>query len=186
MTSLFPVTAGQRLTPAVINHAYSLSDTDVTTVTAASFADLSSVYQIPASNAAVGVAYRLTAAGNGTQGSTAQSISMGVALAGSTLGITPGSGNGFAATSTAFRWVAVATLIPVTIGATATWQGSIRFTLTQDTAGSNSLTLAGGSPTSLPAQDSTTANDFSIQAEWASGTGSPTITCVQTTFERLG
>ncbi len=185
--ALFPMQAGQRITAAAINHMYGITDTSVTTPGApTSFTDLSTVYTIPASDAAVGCSYRLTASGYGTQGSTAQTVSVAVALAGSTVGITPTSGSGFAAVSTAFRWTAIATLTPQTVGSTATWTASIEFVLTQNTAGSNSEPLAGGSPTSTVTQDSTVANTFSIQMKWGAATGSPTITCSKTTFERLG
>lgn len=190
--TVFPVAAGSRITSAVINHAYTIADANVTTVTAASYAELSTVYQIPANDAAVGMAYELTCFGYGTWGSTAQTLQLGLNLNGSIMGIAPTIGSTAFATSEGFRWRISLILIPVTIGATATWMGSIEGVVCQTAnnilpgAGNqDSVPLAGGNSTAVT-HDSTAGNDFSLQAQWGATTGASTITCTGTRYTRCG
>lgn len=188
----FPAPAGSRLTTALINHAYSISDANVTTVTATSATDLSSVYQIPASDAATDVMYELLAWGNGTWGSTAQNLFFFTALAGSALGQGSEIYSGLFNTSQVFRWRYTARLICVTTGSSATWQqqgdgviSRYNGTLAPGSATTNSMGFTDSNTTAVT-QDSTVANDFSVQAYWASATGSPTLTCHGTRFSRCG
>ena len=98
-----PFLAGQRLTAAALNHMYGSGDATTRTVTAASETLIPSQYVITANDAAVGVAYRLSWWGNGTEGSSAQTLAFrsniisGAGLAATTIA------SGFASTNAGFR-----------------------------------------------------------------------------------
>jgi hypothetical protein len=192
MTSPFPVVAGQRITPAVLNHAYTYADTNSHTVTAASYSDLSSIYTIPASDAATGMSYEITAFGNGTTGSTAETMQFGLLLGSSIVGVAPLIGSSAFATSEAFRWEVTIKLIPATIGSTATWFGSVEGVVTESPnailpgAGSQDTVPFAGGNSSAYTQDSTVPNAFGLQFAWGGTTGSPTITCTGTRYTRCG
>ena len=83
------VLAGQPITPAVLNRIYGTADTTAHTVNNTTFANLSSSYNLPAGDALAGTAYRLTTFGNGTWGSTQQTLTLACALAGTQIGTTP-------------------------------------------------------------------------------------------------
>lgn len=186
----FPVAAGQRAVPAAVNHAYSQSDSNVTTVTATSATDLSSVYQIPASDAYAGLMYELTAWGSGTWGSTTHNLQFWTALAGSALGAGSKIAAGALPASQIFRWRYTARLLCVTTGSSGTWlqegDGIIacyNTALSPGTAATNTFGF-GDSLTSAITQDTTVANDFSVQADWGGTTCS--ITCYGTRYTRCG
>lgn len=188
----FPLSAGARLTAAAIDHMYAISDANVTTVTAAAYTDLSSIYPITASDAAVGTAYRLSCFGNGTTGSTAQTMQFGLNLNGTILGIAPVIGSSAFATSLAFRWKATLLYIPVSTGVTGTWVGSLEGAITEapnnvlpNGSTQNSIGFAGG-PSAAATQDTTVTVGISLRFQWGNATGAPSITCIGTTFERLG
>jgi hypothetical protein len=192
MAVAFPISAGQKLTAAVLNHAYAIADTSVTTVTAASASNLSTVYVIPANDMAVGVAYRLSCGGDGTQGSTRQNMTFAAGLAGASVGFQPVIDATALAVSALFRWEAEILLIPVTTGGAATLHTRIKGCVTQSanniipgTAANNSIPF-GGHSLAATAGDTTVANNFAVRFLWASTTGGPTITCRSTLFERLG
>lgn len=186
-----PVLAGQRITTDVLNRIYGIADTTAHTVTATTFTDLSSVYQLGANDAQDGTAYRITAVGNGTWGSTQQALTVACALAGTAVGTTPAIASTALSASAAFDWEFCARLVCVGPGATATWMASVSGIVTQSanavipgTAADNSVPLAGCTHTAVT-QDSTIADAFSIQAKWAATTGTPTLTCRYTLFERV-
>ena len=188
----FPAPAGSRLTTALVNHTYSISDVNVTTVTAASYTDLSSIYQVPANDAALGISYELLAHGNGETGSTSQTLQLGIYFGSSILGIAPTIGTTAWSTSLAFRWWARLEITPNGSSSTTGWQGSLAACLTYSggnvvPGGSSNFTipLAGGT-SSTATVDATAAQDFSLRCQWGSATGSPTITCVKTRYTRLG
>lgn len=186
-----PVLAGQRITTAVLNGIYGIADTTAHTLTATTFTDLSTVYQIPAADAQVGTAYRITAVGNGVWGSTQQALTVSCALAGTAIGTAPAVASTAFAASAAFDWEFCARLVCVGPGAAATWMASVSGILTQSanaiipgTAADNSVPLVGCTHTAVT-QDSTVADAFSVQAKWASATGTPTMTCRFTLFEKV-
>jgi hypothetical protein len=188
----FPVAAGARITTAVINHAYSISDVSVTTVTAASYTDLSTVYTVPANDAALGVSYELMAHGYGTWGSTAQTLQMGLFFGAAIVGVAPTLGNSVFAISTPFRWKVTLELTPNGSSSTAGWMGSLAGVITESnanvlptTGANNSVAYAGGNSAAVTV-DATAAQVFSLRCQWASTSGAPTITCVKTRYTRLG
>ena len=194
MAVAFPISAGQKLTAAVINHQYSIADTAVTTVTAAgpTSSNLSTVYVIPASDAAVGMAYRLTCGGDGQQGSTRQTLRFDVGFGGTSVGFGVIIDTTALAVSATFRWTATIMLIPITIGGSATLNNMISGCVTQaannlipGTAANNTIPFGGANITATTG-DSTVANNFALRFQWGSTTGAPTITNRSTIFERIG
>lgn len=185
------VLAGQTITPAVLNRTYGTGDSTQHTVNVATFATLSTVYTIPALDALTGTAYRVSCFGNGTWGSTQQNLSFGMFLAGTQIGASVTANSTVFPTSAAFDWEAEFTIWCVTAGSSGTWIGRIRGTLTETannivvgTAADNSVPFAAGVHTAVT-QDTTIDNTFAIQAKWASTTGTPTMTCLSTLFEKV-
>jgi hypothetical protein len=194
MAVAFPISAGQKLTAAVINHQYSIADTAVTTVTAAgpTSSNLSTVYVIPANDAAVGMAYRLTCGGDGQQGSTRQILHFNAGFGGASVGFDVLIDPTALAVSATFRWNATIMVIPITIGGSATLNNMISGCVTQaayniipGTAANNSIPFGGANITATTG-DTTIANNFALRFQWGSTTGAPTITSRFTVFERLG
>lgn len=193
MAVAFPVAAGQRITAAVLNHMYAIADTATTTVTAASASNLGTVYVIPANDMAVGVAYRLSCGGDGTQGSTRQNLQFNAGVGGTSVGFSVIIDSTALSASATFRWKAVIMLIPVTIGASGTYDTSIEGCVTQaannlipGTAANNTIPFGGHNLTTGTGLDTTAAQNFALRAQWGSTTGAPTITNRSTVFERLG
>jgi len=163
----------QSLWQGVLSSAYAADFTHYT-VTAASATQCSKAWSIPANDAQVGTTYRLTLAGNGTQGSTAQGLffetSGGFAE-------TPLAAS-FVGTSTAFFFKVVFEITVITTGSSGTCNVS-------------GTAIAGGSEASVgftqaAAFNTTSAFTFEIESFWSSTTGTPTMTCYQSYLERLG
>ena len=179
-----PFLAGQRLTAAALNHMYGSGDATTRTVTAASETLISSQYVITANDAAVGVAYRLSSWGTGTQGSSAQTLAFrsniisGAGLAATTIA------SGFASTNAGFRWWARMTCLVSAIGSGGTITGFIEGGVVQVSTTNASTNFnaewEGG------AVNTTTNWGIEIDCQWGSTTGSPTISCAGTLFERVG
>lgn len=185
------IVAGQRITPAVLNRIYGTADTNAHTIIATTFTDLSSVYQIPAGDAQSGTAYRLSIFGNGTWGSTQQVLTFTTALAGTAIGTAPAIASTALSASAAFDFDVSVLLICVTPGSSGTWaarvSGQVNETanaLLPATAADNTIGLTGCTHTAVT-QNTTIANNLSIQAKWASATGAPTLTCNGTLFEKV-
>src|SRR6266487_2478549 len=117
---LATATAGQRVTANLLNRIYGMADSNSHTVTAAAQTDLSSVYTIPANDAAVGTAYLMKCGGTGTWGSTQQTLSFRGFLTGSTgLNAVTIQNTAFSASAN-FRWGAQLLVIFTTVGAAPT------------------------------------------------------------------
>lgn len=175
--------AGQRITPTLLNRMYGQADTNSHTVTAASLADLSSVYVIPANDGTANTAYRLHAYGNGTWGSTAQNLTFQATLGASTSLGSNAIPSTALPTGTSFRWSATLNLVVATTGSTGTAIGEITAHVYATSGAGNAgrIVACAGSV----AMDTTAANNFKLQADWASTTGASTITCLATIFERV-
>jgi hypothetical protein len=175
--------AGQRITASLLNRMYGQADANAHQVTQASLTDLSTVYVIPANDAAVGTAYRITCYGQGTWGSTQQQLNMQITLGSSTsLGQANIPSTALAA-STSFRWYAVMNFVVATTGSSGSaiggLDGHIYATGATGTAG-RAIACAGA-----VTMNTTVANNFRLQASWGSTTGTPTLTCLATIFERV-
>lgn len=183
------VTAGQRLTPAVLNRIYGLADTSSATVTANAYTQLSGQYIIPGGDADVGTAYRLTAFGNGTWGSTQQELDLRVTLGGTQLTSSAVAAAAFSA-SASVRWRYCAVIIVASTGSAGTVVQNVSGEIVEaanplnpGTASTNAVALCAGQGTT--AFNTTISNAFQIEAKWAATTGAPAVTCLGTLFERL-
>ena len=185
------VLAGQTITPAVLNRIYGIADTTSHAVNNTTYANLSSSYSIPAGDALVGTAYRLTTYGNGTWGSTQQALTVACNLAGTNVGTTPAIASTAFSASGVFDFEFEIKIVCVSTGTTGTWIASIRGGANQTTnpvlpgtAADNSAGIYGCTHSAVT-QDTTVANSFAVQAKWASATGSPTLSCQATIFEKV-
>jgi hypothetical protein len=185
------VLAGQTITPSVLNRIYGTGDTTQHTVNGATLSGLSTIYSIPAGDASAGTAYRITVFGTGEWGSTAQALTFAVALADTAIGQEPVIASSALSTSAVFAFDVTALLICVSSGSSGTWVARVAGTVTQTanaivpgTAADNTIPFTGVT-TSAAAQNTTVANDFAIMAKWASTTGTPTLTCMGTLFEKV-
>jgi hypothetical protein len=173
-----------------LSQCYGAADTGTTTVVAATLANLSTVYTIPAGEANyAGVAYELTCGGTGTWGSTQQTLQFAMFLDTSFGGGSSGKIAAAAfAISAAFAWNARMTV--VCIDGISTWQGTMAVTVQETassvnpgTAATNSVPVCSASgPHTAAIASAVTA---SIQAQWGSTTGAPTITNSMTTFRKI-
>ena len=184
------VLAGQTITPAVLNRIYGTADSIGHTVNNTSYAQISSSYSIPAGDAGDDTAYRLSTWGNGTWG-TAEAITFTSALAGTQIGTAPQIAGGQFSNAAAFDFELETSLVCVSNGSSGTWVARIRGTLTESanaitsgTAADNSVSFTGCTHVTVT-QDTTIADAFVIQAKWAGTTGSPTLSCVATLFEKV-
>jgi hypothetical protein len=152
------------------------------TVTAAAQTALTSLWSIPANDAAIGAAYEVTTYGTGTQGSTAQTLTFAAGF-GSTLGVA-NSGitfpSSFAGTSAAFRWKSKVTATCVTTGSGGTWLIACEATVTS-AAGDNSGTSVGAAVSF----STTTAENVYVCAAWGSTTGAPTLSSLTSRVARV-
>jgi hypothetical protein len=170
--------------PSGFTGNFGLSKADVTTVTvtAAAQTQLTIGYSIPAGDAAVDSTYILKTSGTGTQGSTAETLTIaaGFGVLGTTgTGITfPAT---FAAISTAFRWSSTITARCVTTGATATWQVTCEATVTS-AAGNSSGTSTNATAIT---QASNAAIVVSGSAAWGATTGAPTLSSYGSYFQKI-
>jgi hypothetical protein len=165
--------------PGQLNQYYGFADANTTTVTAASYGNLSSQYVIPAGEADyAGAAYELSCGGRGTQGSTAELARFAFLLGGGQLAAAtvPSS---FAGTSVTFAWTA--TLKAVCADGVSSWWGSVAVEI--DSATESYTGVASNSSAWTAAVSS--AIPVALQAEWGATTGAPTITCSWTTWKKV-
>lgn len=183
------VLAGQRITPAVLNRIYGFADNTSHTVNGTSFATLSSIYTIAASDPAVGTAYRITAWGTGSYGTASASLSLAVGLAGT-------GGTAVSVASTAFssgatvHWLATAVIVCSSTGSSGTYTTNLGGNVNQV---ANALLPATAADNTVPlsvsvasvTEDTTSSMTFQIMGKWSATTGSPSISCLGTLFERV-
>lgn len=153
-----------------------------TTVTAASLSNLAT-FTVPANDPEPGATYELEVFGNGTWGSTAQTLSLQCTYgsqtpAGGGLNIGASTFN----TSQNFRWHACCRVWCVTTGSGGTWQFSIHGEVSVDGVNLVPGTTANNTGgfnccTTTAVTVSTIANQtLALQASWNSTTGAPTLT----------
>jgi hypothetical protein len=170
------------------NQYYGYSDTNSTTVTTATYGNLSTVYTIPAGEAYAGASYELECGGSGTWGSTQQSLRFGPYLDG-TFTNTPGVAAAALAANAAFAWWAKLTV--TCVDGISGWWGVFAAVLQESaslvspgTASTNSIALA-GSNTGVRTAAVASPVAVAIQCEWGSTTGAPTITNNLTKFRKV-
>ena len=167
--------------------------TPKTVTTATAPAALSRVWPVPAGDAQTLTAYRLTACGTATWGSTQQTLTFSLSAFGvANFAALPIGATEFTA-SLSLQWRLVADVVVVAPGNPGTIKGGI--SLEMGVAGANQLTQvntnqsAGGFASHNGANATavtTTGQNVTLQAVWGSTTGAPTITCDYSYFERLG
>jgi hypothetical protein len=143
------------------------------TVTGATVSDLSHAVTIPAYDMTASKMYKLTAYGHGTQATgTAQGLTLRLNIGGQSLGdlaVTAGPAAG-----AAFNWRYEAYLIVTATGTSGSVVSNETFTWAGQTTnhGNSGFTLS-----------TETGNAVTLTGEWATVTGSPTITCDGTLLE---
>ena len=153
------------------------------TVTAASLNNLAA-YTIPAGAATANAVYEVEVWGNGTWGSTGQTLQLAVLLGGNTMSSVT-LGTQFMATSAAFRFRVAVRAVCQTTGAGGTWSSMISGEVS--VFGANLLAAGGASAnasngfcscesTGTTTVDTTVNEDLGLSAAWGSTTGSPTLT----------
>jgi hypothetical protein len=185
------IQAGQILVagtgPGQLNQYYAFADTTSTTVTAASFANLSTPYVIPAGEADyAGVAYELCCAGVGTQGSTQQTLSF-VMYIGGGLAYEPELATTVLSANQSFNY---SICLKLTCGdGVSAWSADLLGTLVNSsttllpgTAGQQAVALASAGPHTAAVSSAITV---AIQCKWGSTTGAPTITNQKTTWRKI-
>ena len=179
-----PFLAGERLTASALNHMYAAADASNRSVTAATMTPISSQYAIDAFDAAVGTTYRLSCWGVGAQGSSAQTLSFRAnTIAGSGLNLVT-IANSFCATTAQFRWFARMTTTCAATGSGGTITGFLEGLVIQ--TGVTTPSIQFNSEWTGSAINTATNWGIEIDCEWGSVTGTPSITCNGTLFERLG
>lgn len=162
------------------------TDTALITVTQTTATRISKTYQIQASDAQGGTVYRVKCGGNGGQGSTAQSLHLGINIGGVTEAevalsstIIPINAN--------FCWDTEFLIYVTANGVTGTIEVTQRGAISifgNTLTNANSLGFAGqNSNISL---NTTTLTGIFVYAFWFANTGAPSISSFGSTFERLG
>ncbi len=177
------VNAGQRVTAALLSEDYTDTDTSSHTVTASSFTQLSPYFSVPANDPQVGTAYRITAWGTGTWGSTVQQANFSFAQNNASQ-TTAGMASGSFSTSQAIVWRWTALIVIQTVGSGGTYEVAHEVFASQASAGTT--TNFAVRATTGNAIDTTSSNTFGLGFSWAATTGAPTITCQGGLFEKLG
>lgn len=143
-------------------------------------------FTIDTNDAKQNTAYRVTCGGHGTQATgTAVALNFQLFAFGMAWGASTDTGGIVAGDS--FHWEFTGTLIIGGVGTSEPASFIGKMILSQATASSQ------GHPTAMDQQriagsgvDTTTATNITLQAGWASTTGSPTLVCTGAVFERLG
>lgn len=190
------VFAGQRVTAALLSLNYALADIGAVTVTAASLTDLTASFTVPAGDAAAGNIYEVEAWGNGTWGSTAQTLTFQTVFGNNnTFAGAVTLGTNYMAVSTAFRWHVTCRVICLTTGAGGTWTSELHGQCSVNnanllTSGSSSANATSGftacESSGSVTLDTTIAQGLKIQAAWGATTGAPTITKRAAIQRKLG
>jgi hypothetical protein len=176
------VYAGQLVTADLLSTSYAQSDFTAYNIgSATTGAQICNSYSIPAGEPQVGSVYRLRAYGDGTQGSTAQGLQFLASFGGLTTGTGLTYASSFASINQAFRWWLQAEAMCITTGASATWQLSLEGMCGPGTSG-----LSGVDQNATPVTMATTSPiAFFLAADWASATGSPSLSGLRSVFERI-
>jgi hypothetical protein len=146
---------------------------------------------IPSGDPVAGSIYRLTAFGEGQWSSAQEQLNLFLNLAGNAVAEVAIGATAFADSAT-FWWEADGTVCCQTTGATATWTGRLRITVTQTAnaatgfnSAANSVTAAGNTGSATVTASTEAAAVFQLAAEWAATTGAPTISKYTSYFEKV-
>lgn len=193
------IKAGQRITAGMLNSLAGLgspADKSSHTATAATATAITTSWTIAANDASAGIIYRLTFAGFGTWGSTAQNLNVIVTVDGANVMAGGGLGQVAAAEfaiSTGIWIRGVAEVLVVSTGSSGTVTYTLEYTVSAraaaltGTAAQNSVTVVNMNSISggTAGLDTTSSHTLAIAASWGSTTGAPTITGSQSYLERM-
>lgn len=167
-----------------ISSSYGYSATGNTNATT-SLNSLTPSYGIAALDASTGTVYRITCGGHGTQATGSQQSLIWQVFA---YGLAWGNSSAlnFTAVGASFHWRFQGELY-VSSGGTAqnaAFTGLMQ--MSQATANTGNYAPVAADTQRNAAIDTTSATSIAFQAGWSSITGSPSITCTSSLFERLG
>ena len=143
-----------------------------TTVTASGSITSVASFTIPAGDADANAIYELEVWGNGTQASSRQSLTFTVTLGGTSMSAVDfGTGSFGSAGSIPFRWHAVARVICLTTGASATWTSFIDvvtsyFATPISPGNGNQSTGTSSESSSTTTADSTVSEALGLSVTW--------------------
>jgi hypothetical protein len=159
-------------------------------VTGTSLADLAT-FTVPANDPVAGAVYEIEAWGNGSQGSSRQTLQIGTALGSTAMSSLTWGTVAFQASAT-FRWWAVARVICLSPGASASWVSLVRGMVAQFNANLAPTNANESSGCSSEAQGGTTytisslANQtLRLQAAWGATGSSPSLTTTVACCRRI-
>lgn len=175
--------AGMDMTADDLNASVSQVDTTSFTVTSASSPQQCSFLWPIAANDPAGTMYRLLVWGGGTQGSTQQNLGINLGIFGSNIMPTVMTGTEITA-STLFHFVYEAWFVLTSAGSSAGYTASGRFTWT--TAATVTTSNTGSAAFDATGTvNNTAATTMSLELDWGSTTGAPTITSRGSLFQRI-
>lgn len=161
------------------------------TANTASFVTIASA-SYPANNADAGACYELMVNGTCGWGSTQQGLTWQIQFGGNNMASVGITANAFPA-SQSVRWWLTARVYCETTSATGTWSSELNGIMSCNATSLNgSFNTTGAtlpftasdasSPTTI---DTTSAQTLNVQAQWASTTGTPSLTSRVTVFRRI-
>jgi hypothetical protein len=160
-----------------------LADTATRSNTTAGLVQISQGWTIPANDMVAGATYKVHIYGNGTQGTTQQTLQFEFVIGGINTSLTfPAT---FAPISGAFRWHTTITIVCKTNGATGTvfLHGEVIVTAVNFVAVNSDALNVMGSGTQI--LDTTAANIIALFSAWGSTTGAPTMAGQFSWLERI-
>jgi len=174
--------------PGQLNQYYGMADSNLTTVTAAAQANLSTPYTIPAGEADyAGASYELSCGGIGTWGSTQQLLDFQVLVGTSVITLVVAAAA--LSASAGFYWRCLMELecADGLSGWWATLSGSLSVSgaaLNPGTAADQAVALAAANSTVHTASVASPIT-VALQAKWGSTTGAPSISNYRTSFRKV-
>jgi hypothetical protein len=178
------VFAETQLIPSFAFEGYAicaLTDGSPVTVTQATATRLTNSYTIPANDAKTNTIYRLSAWGNGSQGSTAQGITFSL-FGFNSQQASAAYASSFCSITAGFGWMVRGIFQATTPGSS----GSAQYTLDMDIKQNSGTAVPTYGHNDAITVNTTVSTNAYIMAAWASTTGAPTITCSGSMLERIG
>ena len=176
--------------PGGLNQYYGAADANQTTVSGTALSALSSVYTIPAGEAAhAGVAYELLCGGTINWGTASEHLQLAGYFDGATIHTTVTINDSVFASGSTQVWDAHFRM--VCADGVSQWQGSWRFSANQvannivpGTAADNTVTAGDSAPSAVTAAVSSSIA-MGLRAAWTGTSGSPSIINDWTVFRKI-
>lgn len=147
------------------------------TVATSTFQQISGTWTIDAADASLNDIYKLELRGHGTQGSTAQALTLAAFGTGN---VTINAAN--LPANTGFAWSFTAELFIKSTGAGGTCDLITKLEVSNGTSGIYAAAIASNRSVAI---NTTVGNNFVAQAAWGTITGAPTITCDENWLEKI-